>query len=462
MPNPSGTAEHSHEFHRDFLVRLPLPLAQLYSRAYNAADGRTRHDACFYLFEALVKLASCPLIAAYLDAIALGSPRDETIDELLGNLALPSLGHWVGILRELSKHFDGRADSDTHPMGHIWGQLSCKRRDLTHMAALYRRIKNGPDGQLAGDRSCSILQLIDALVQYRNTVFGHGAGRAASFYEQEMGPLLFPAVNEVLREGVLDLFGRPGSRLVYLAEMRTVEDGKVKLELLDLVGLHGERAALRLNSREVAELVPNRVAVIWPGRAVPTLLDPLLVYRQNEYGGETLFFNRNRGGNQLEYLSYCTGQTDTDKRSGEAMSQMLGRKRKPRANAGGISTVLLESVDVDFWTSLRVLQRDEIRMSLLEGSQAGSSRQWVFRQGATIQIGRDKTSDVRLEFETVSRHHATVLHDGRQWKYLNIGSNGSYVEGNRLSEFAVQEGTVVQVARTGPRLKFELPRPKTG
>jgi len=79
------------------------------------------------------------------------------------------------------------------------------------MLELFRRIKNGPEGKLAGDRSVTILQLIDALVTYRNAVIGHGAGRATSFYEEEMGPLMFPAVNDILEEGVWDQLGPPGA-----------------------------------------------------------------------------------------------------------------------------------------------------------------------------------------------------------------------------------------------------------
>ncbi len=48
----------SQEFRREYLLRLPLPLAQLYSRAFNAKDARGRHDNAFYLCEALVKLAA--------------------------------------------------------------------------------------------------------------------------------------------------------------------------------------------------------------------------------------------------------------------------------------------------------------------------------------------------------------------------------------------------------------------
>src|SRR5262249_23701903 len=97
-----------------------------------------------------------------------------------------------------------------------------RRRDLAPVTALYNRIKNGPDGQPANATGASLLELYDAIVGYRNGVFGHGAGRFDAFYEKEMGPLLFPAVTEVLAGGVLDALGPRGSRLVYLTEVRTL------------------------------------------------------------------------------------------------------------------------------------------------------------------------------------------------------------------------------------------------
>jgi len=50
-------------YRREHLVRLPLPLAQLYSRAHNDKDARSRHDNAFYLCEALVKLAFAQAVA---------------------------------------------------------------------------------------------------------------------------------------------------------------------------------------------------------------------------------------------------------------------------------------------------------------------------------------------------------------------------------------------------------------
>src|SRR5215203_4106438 len=116
----------SQEFRRDYLARLPLPLAQLYSRAYNAKDPRGRHDNTFYLFEALVKLAGAPAVAAYLHEIDHGAPRVAALDRLLVHLALPSLGQWVAMLRETARHFGSRPDAPSHPLGHVWDQLDRK------------------------------------------------------------------------------------------------------------------------------------------------------------------------------------------------------------------------------------------------------------------------------------------------------------------------------------------------
>jgi formylglycine-generating enzyme required for sulfatase activity/serine/threonine protein kinase len=314
------------EFHREYLVRLPLPLAQLYSRAFNAKEARARHDNAFYLFESIIKLAAAPAIAAYLTEVQRGASRAAALDRLLAQLALPSLGQWVAMLRELARHFGQRPDAAAHPLGHLWGQLNPSRRDLPATLALYRRIKNGPDGEPAGDQSCSLLELLDGLVQYRNGVFGHGASRFDAFYEQEMGPLLLPAASELLAEGVWDLLGPRGSRLVYLTELRTVDEGQVQISLMELVGRESERMAPQeLSSDEAAGLTPNCVAVLWPGRKVPLRLDPLLVFRGTELAEEVLFLNRDRNGRQAEYLSYTTGRTERDRSMAPALAKLLSQ-----------------------------------------------------------------------------------------------------------------------------------------
>jgi hypothetical protein len=152
----------SSAFRREYTVRLPLPLAQLYTRAHNAKSARDRHDLTYFLFEAIVRLSVAPLVMKYLEEIEQGQPRSTKLDQQLTCLSRPSAGHWVGLLRELARHFGKRVDAAAHPLGHLWNQLDTPRKDLPDCLQLYRRIKNGPDGQPSNDQSVSLLQLPDS------------------------------------------------------------------------------------------------------------------------------------------------------------------------------------------------------------------------------------------------------------------------------------------------------------
>ena len=236
----------SQEFQRDYLVRLPLPLAQLYSRAYNAKDARGRHDNTFYLFEALIKLAAAPAVAAYLHEVEQGGPRVAALDRLLAHLALPSLGQWVAMLRELARHFGARPDAAAHPLGHLWDQLNRPAsRPARACWPSTAGSRTAPTASRPATRAARCCRCSTPWCSTATASSATAAGRFESFYEQEMGPLLFPAANEMLAEGMLDVLGPRGSRLVYLTELRMLDEGSVEVGLRELVGLQGERARRR-------------------------------------------------------------------------------------------------------------------------------------------------------------------------------------------------------------------------
>jgi len=323
--------EPNHEFRREYLLRLPLPLAQLYSRAHNAKDNRSRHDNCYYIFESLIKLAACPLIGSYVDDLKRGRPHVEQVDRALAHLALPSLGQWLAMLRELARHYGTSPDHKGHPLRSVWRRLTRKhnRADSPAIVGLYRRLKHGPDGKLSADTTCTLLDLFDKVVRYRNDVVGHGGPRFEAFFDNEMGPLMFPAVNEVLAEGVFDPLGISGTRLVYMTEMRMVEEGKFEVALRELVGLQGERSAPMLFDADMADALSPRyggfpgLALIWPGHPAPLRLGPMMRFRESEVADEVLLLNRDRGGRQVEYLSYTTGRTERDAEMSGAMAHLL-------------------------------------------------------------------------------------------------------------------------------------------
>ncbi|MEO0476310.1 MAG: hypothetical protein AAF085_10150 [Planctomycetota bacterium] len=294
-------------FRRDYLLRLPLPLAQLYSRAHNAKDTRTRHDNCFYIFESLIKLATCPLIGSYLDDLKRGKDHNEQVDRALSHLALPSLGQWVGMLRELSRHYGESETTRGHSLRYVWRQLNRKHTvgDSPGIVGLYRRIKHGPDGKLSADTKCNLLDLFDRLVRYRNDVVGHGGPRFDNFFENEMGPLMFPAVNEVLNERNFEPMGPPGTRLVYMTEMRMISEGKFEVSLRELIGLQGERSAPMTFGADLSDALGPRfgafpgLALLWPGVAAPMRLGPMMRFRESEVADEVLLLNRDRGGRRI-------------------------------------------------------------------------------------------------------------------------------------------------------------------
>jgi hypothetical protein len=206
-------------------------------------------------------------------------------------------------------------DAVTHPLGHLWKQLDTQHRDLPACLALYRRIKNGPDGKPSNDQTVSLLNLFDTLTPYRNKVIGHGGVREPGFYELEIGPLLFPAANEVLAESVFELLGPPGSKLVSINEIRQIEKNQYEVGLREVVGLQGERRApLLLDETQKAGLVPNTLAVLWPGKPIPLRLDPLLLYRESELSDELWFLNSVPPDRYVEYLNYASSKTEQNHR----------------------------------------------------------------------------------------------------------------------------------------------------
>jgi pSer/pThr/pTyr-binding forkhead associated (FHA) protein len=79
----------------------------------------------------------------------------------------------------------------------------------------------------------------------------------------------------------------------------------------------------------------------------------------------------------------------------------------------------------------------------------------LFTEGV-ITIGRHPSCKMRLpaDLTAVSRQHAEIVRDGNQFRLIDHSTNGTFVNGKRVSEVALRSGDVLEFAEQGPKVSF--------
>ena len=79
-------------------------------------------------------------------------------------------------------------------------------------------------------------------------------------------------------------------------------------------------------------------------------------------------------------------------------------------------------------------------------------------KNSRIEIGRDSTCDIRYDNKqnTVSRKHAVIINDGRDWIVRNNSeSNPTLINGRPVNNsWYLSSGDVIQLSYEGPKLEF--------
>lgn len=103
-----------------------------------------------------------------------------------------------------------------------------------------------------------------------------------------------------------------------------------------------------------------------------------------------------------------------------------------------------------------------VTLSLLQPGQNTALKEWKFLdETLIIRIGRSPDNDVILTEPLVSRHHLELrknnsLPNLRSWQAVNRGTNGTFVDGILVAQSAITDGCLLQLAKGGPVLKFQL------
>jgi pSer/pThr/pTyr-binding forkhead associated (FHA) protein len=101
-----------------------------------------------------------------------------------------------------------------------------------------------------------------------------------------------------------------------------------------------------------------------------------------------------------------------------------------------------------------------ITLSLLHPLHKTPVQSWSFDQEAVVRIGRSTDNNVVLYSAVVSRHHVELHRTDSGWAVKSIGTNGTYLDGRRITEVPVEDGIIIRLARSGPNIQIHTSEEK--
>ena len=97
-----------------------------------------------------------------------------------------------------------------------------------------------------------------------------------------------------------------------------------------------------------------------------------------------------------------------------------------------------------------------ITLTLLHPVQATPVQSWTFEHESVVRIGRAVDNHVVLYSAVVSRHHVELRRSGLHWEVVNLGTNGTYLDGKRVQQASLNDGGILRLARSGPNIQIRI------
>lgn len=97
-----------------------------------------------------------------------------------------------------------------------------------------------------------------------------------------------------------------------------------------------------------------------------------------------------------------------------------------------------------------------ITLTLLHPVQSTPVQSWNFEHDPVIRIGRAVDNHVVLYSAVVSRYHVEVRLTDNQWEVVNLGTNGTYIDGKRVQQAPLISGGIMRLARSGPNIQISI------
>jgi len=97
-----------------------------------------------------------------------------------------------------------------------------------------------------------------------------------------------------------------------------------------------------------------------------------------------------------------------------------------------------------------------ITLHLLHPTEKTPMQKWSFESEPVIRIGRVDDNHVILYSSVVSRHHAELRRQSRYWEIVGLGANGTFIDGEKITQTKITSGTIIRIANSGPRIQIFL------
>ncbi|MFB2934670.1 protein kinase [Aerosakkonemataceae cyanobacterium BLCC-F154] len=109
-----------------------------------------------------------------------------------------------------------------------------------------------------------------------------------------------------------------------------------------------------------------------------------------------------------------------------------------------------------------------VTLTLLHPKNSAPLEEWRFEKESIIRIGRSPENHIVLTDSRVSRHHLELrlveISASRignsltstAWRLINLGTNGTFLDGILVSQAWLRNGSLIQLAQGGPKLKFQM------
>jgi pSer/pThr/pTyr-binding forkhead associated (FHA) protein len=97
-----------------------------------------------------------------------------------------------------------------------------------------------------------------------------------------------------------------------------------------------------------------------------------------------------------------------------------------------------------------------ITLTLLHPLQSVPVQSWTFEPESVIRIGRSTDNEVILYSAVVSRHHVEIRRNVSGWEIVSLGANGTYIDGKRITQMPVEDGMIIRLASSGPKIQIHI------